>query len=98
MGSYYEAVAAGDYALSWSQLAPEFQSGKARSFDYYVRFWDDNDIEVLEVDLIEVAPEAATVDVAVRWNGSSNTVTDRFELRRGTNEQLLIARQQTIAG
>ena len=98
MRSYYEAVAAGDYALSWSQLAPEFQSGKARSFDYYVRFWDDNDIEVLEVVLIDVAPEGATVDVAVRWNGSSNTVTDRFELRRGTNEQLLIARQQTIAG
>ena len=43
MRSYYEAVAAGDYEQSWSQLSPEFQRGKARSFDYYAEFWDEND-------------------------------------------------------
>ena len=96
--SYYDAVAARDYDLSWSQLAPEFQSGKARSYDYYVEFWNRNDVEVVDVALIDVAPEWVTMDVELRWNGSSDTVTDRFELRRGTNGQLLIARQETIAG
>ena len=96
--SYYDAVAARDYELSWSQLAPEFQSGKARSFDYYVEFWNRNDVEVVDIATIDLTPEWATMDVELRWNGSSDTVTDRFELRRGTNGQLLIARQETIAG
>ena len=94
---YFDAVAAGDYACSWSQLTPEFQHGKARSYEYYVGFWDDNDIAVDDVELVDADPSKAIVDVVLRWNGSSDATTDRFELRRGPDGQLLIARQDTIA-
>jgi hypothetical protein len=94
---YFDAVDAGDYARSWSQLTPEFQHGKARSYEYYVGFWDDNDIAVDHVELVDADPSRAIVDVVLRWNGSSDATTDRFELRRGPDGQLLIARQDTIA-
>ena len=94
---YFDAVAAGDYTRSWSQLTPEFQHGKARSYEYYVGFWDDNDIAVDDVELVDADPSRAIVDVVLRWNGSSDATTDRFELRRGPDGQLLIARQDTIA-
>ena len=96
--AYYDAVSVGAYEQSWSQLTPEFQRGKARSYDYYVGFWDDNDIEVGDVVLVDVDPRRAIVDVELRWNGSSNTITDRFELRPGPNGELLIASQDNIAG
>ena len=95
---YYDAVAAGDYARSWSQLTPEFQSGKARSYDYYIGFWDDNDITVDHIELVDTGPSSAIVHVDLRWNGSSDATTNRFELRRGPDGQWLIARQDTIAG
>ena len=94
---YFAAVAAGDYTRSWSQLTAEFQHGKARSYEYYVGFWDDNDIAVDDVELVDADPSKVIVDVVLRWNGSSDTTTDRFELRRGPDGQLLIARQDTIA-
>jgi len=94
--SYYQAVAAGDYQASWPQLAPEFQSGTAVSFDYYVGFWEDNDVEVGVVTFIEAAPDRAIVDVDFRWNGSSTVVTERFTLRPGDGGELLIAAQDTL--
>ena len=94
---YFDAVAVGNYERSWSQLTPEFQRGKARSYEYYVQFWDDNDIDVGDVVMVGVDPGRAVVDVELRWNGTSNPVTDRFELRPGTDGQLLIARQETIS-
>jgi hypothetical protein len=94
---YFDAVDAGDYPRSWSQLTPEFQQGRARSYEYYVGFWDDNDITVDDVELVEADPSRAIVDVVLRWNGSSDAATDRFELRRGPEGRLLIARQETIA-
>ena len=51
--SYYDAVAGGNYELSWSQLAPEFQRGKARSYDYYVGFWNENDLDVGDIAMVE---------------------------------------------
>lgn len=95
--AYFDAVDAGDYSRSWSQLTPEFQHGKARSYEYYVGFWDDNDIAVDDVELVDADPSRAIVDVVLRWNGSIDATTDRFELRRGPDGQLLIARQDTIA-
>ena len=91
--NYYEAVETGDYDRSWSQLSPEFQRGKARSFDYYVEFWNENDIEIGDVVLIDADSERAFVDVELRWNGSTDAVTDRFELRRSRDGQLVIAGQ-----
>ena len=32
---------------------PEFQRGMAQSYDYYVGFWNDNDIEVGDVELVD---------------------------------------------
>ena len=97
MRAYYDAVAVGNYEQSWSQLTPEFQRGKARSYNYYVEFWDNNDIQVDNVVVVDVDPHRTIVDVELRWNGSSNTITDRFELRPGPNGRLLIASQDTIA-
>ena len=91
--NYFDAVETRDYALSWSQLSPEFQRGKARSFDYYVEFWNENDIEVGDVGLVDADSERAFVDVELRWNGSTDAVTDRFELRRSLEGRLLIAGQ-----
>ena len=93
---YYDAVAAGDYARSWAQLTPEFQHGKARSYEYYVEFWDDNDITVDAVELVDADPSRVIVDVELRWNGSSEAVVDRFELHRTPDGQLLIAGQDTV--
>ncbi len=93
---YYDAVAVGDYEQSWSRLTPEFQRGKARSYDYYVGFWDNNVVEINDVVVVDVDPQRAIVDVELQWNGSSNIITDRFELRPGPNGQLLIASQVTI--
>jgi serine/threonine protein kinase len=94
--SYYDAVAAGDYERTWAQLAPEFQTGTARSFDYYVGFWEENDIEVGDVELVEADAERAVVDAELRWNGSADAVVARFTLRPGADGTLLIADQETI--
>ena len=98
IGSYYDAVAAGDYDTSWSQLAPEFQRGKARSYDYYVDFWNDNDIEVGTVQLVDADGEQAIVNVELRWTGSSTAVIDQFTLRPDEDGQPLIAAQTTVDG
>jgi serine/threonine-protein kinase PknK len=96
--SYYDAVTDGDYDTSWSQLAPEFQQGKARSFDYYVDFWNDNDIDVGTVHLIDADPEHAIVNVELRWNGSSTSVIDQFTLHPDEDGRPLIAGQITLDG
>jgi hypothetical protein len=96
--SYYDAVAAEDYDTSWAQLAPEFQRGKARSYDYYVDFWNDNDIEVETVQLVEATGDQAVVNVELRWNGSSTTVIDQFRLRPDEDGRPLIAGQSTVDG
>ncbi len=96
--SYYDAVAAANYETSWSLLAPEFQRGKARSYEYYVGFWNDNDIEVGDVDLVDANQNRAIVNVELRWNGSTTSVTDQFTLRPGDNGELLIAGQDTVGG
>jgi eukaryotic-like serine/threonine-protein kinase len=94
--SYYDIVEAGDYETSWAKLAPEFQRDKARSYDYYVRFWNDNDIRVGKVHLVAADEENVIVNVELRWNGSSSAVTDQFTLRPGAGSGLLIARQTTV--
>lgn len=93
--SYYDAVKAGNYETSWSQLAPEFQRGKARSYEYYVGFWNDNDIEVGDIDLVAADQDRAVVNVELRWNGNTTAVTDQFTLRPDENGALLIASQNT---
>ena len=94
--SYYDAVSAGNYEISWSRLAPEFQSGKAQSYEYYVGFWDDNDIEVGDVELVDSDGDRAIVNVELRWNGNTTAVTDQFTLRPGENGELLIASQDSL--
>ncbi len=96
MRSYYDSVAARNYEVSWSQLAPEFQSGKALSYEYYVGFWNDNNIEVGDVDLVDANEDRAIVNVELRWNGSTTAGTDQFTLRPGEDGKLLIASQDTV--
>jgi tRNA A-37 threonylcarbamoyl transferase component Bud32 len=94
--SYYDDVAAGNYQASWASLSPEFQRGMARSYDYYVGFWNDNDIEVGEVQLLEADQDQAVVLVELRWNGNSTGETDQFTLRENEAGELLIASQRTL--
>jgi hypothetical protein len=98
IGSYFDAVSARDYETTWSQLAPEFQRGKARSYEYYVDFWNDNDIEVGTVHLVDVDGEEAIVNVELRWNSSPTVVLDQFTLRPDEDGRLLIAGQTTLDG
>jgi len=91
--AYYEAVADGNYELSWSELAPEFQSGRARSYDYYVEFWNDNDVQLDDVRVVSTTPDQVLLDADLRWNGGTSVVTSRFTLRRGQDGELLIARE-----
>ena len=95
--SYYDAVAAGDYDRTWAQLTPEFQTGTARSFDYYVGFWEENDLEVGDVELVRADAERAVVNAELRWNGSADAVISQFTLRPGADGTLLIAEQETIS-
>jgi hypothetical protein len=92
---YYDAVEAGDYERAWSELTPEFQRGKARSYDYFVGFWDENDIAVGDVVLVEATADRAIVDAELRWNGSGTPSTSRFELR-ASPDGLRIAAQETL--
>ncbi len=94
--SYYDTVAAGDYAAAWPQLAPEFQQGKAQSYEYYTGFWSDNDVEVGAVELVEANADRALVNVELRFNGSDTATTDQFTLRPGADGELLIAEQNTL--
>jgi tRNA A-37 threonylcarbamoyl transferase component Bud32 len=94
--SYYDEVASGDYQASWASLAPEFQRGMARSYDYYVGFWNDNDIEVGDVQLLEADQDGAVVLVELRWNGNSTGETDQFTLRQNETGDLLITSQKTL--
>ena len=94
--SYYDAVATGNYATSWSQLTPEFQRGMARSYEYYVDFWNGNDIEVGTVHLVDADGEHAVVNAELRWNGSATAVIDQFTLRAGEDGRPLIASQTTV--
>ena len=94
--AYFDAVTSGSYERSWSQLAPEFQRGKARSYDYYVGFWNDNVVEVGDVRLVDATAEGAVVNVDLRWNGNDTPVTDQFTLRVGDDGELVIAEQNTI--
>jgi serine/threonine-protein kinase PknK len=98
IGSYFDAVTARDYETTWSQLAPEFQRGKARSYEYYVDFWNDNDIEVGTVQLVDADDEQAIVNVELRWNSSPTVVLDQFTLRPDEDGRLLIAGQTTLDG
>ena len=92
---YYAEVAARDYDASWSQLAPEFQRGKAVSFDYYVGFWNENDVEVGEVAVVRAGERDATLHVDLRWNRSGPWLTDEFALRE-EDGGWLIAAQKTL--
>jgi hypothetical protein len=93
--AYFDAVAAGSYEQSWSQLAPEFQRGKARSYDYYVGFWNDNDVEVGDVRLVDATADMAVINVELRWNGNDTPVTEQFTLRVNEDGELIIAEQDT---
>ncbi|MET0323696.1 MAG: serine/threonine-protein kinase, partial [Ilumatobacteraceae bacterium] len=92
---YYEAVQAGDYQRSWSQLAPQFQRGRARSFEYYVDFWNGNDVDVGDVALVSVSADTALVDVELHWTQSGNASIQRLELRADGGGQLLIVGEET---
>lgn len=95
MRSYYDDVAAGNYETSWSRLAPEFQSGKAISYEYYVGFWNENDVEIGDVELVDADEDRVIVNVQFEWN-DSYTALDQFTLRPDDDGDLLIAAQTTI--
>ena len=94
--TYYDAVGARNYETSWAQLTPEFQRGMSRSYEYYVSFWNDNDVEVVDVELVRSDEEGATVNVELRWNDDAAAVIDQFTLRFSDNGQPLIASQRTL--
>ena len=94
--TYYDEVNAGEYTSSWARLTPEFQNGMARSFDYYVDFWDENDVEVRGVQLVSSNTIEARVHVDLRWNGRGRAITDEFLLRRSETGELLIASETTV--
>ena len=94
--SYYDAVGDGNYEVSWSQLAPEFQLGRARSYEYYVEFWNDNDVQVADVRFVSADATEVILDADLRWNGSTSVVTNRFTLRPGQDGELLIAREAAV--
>jgi hypothetical protein len=77
---YYAAVEAAAYDTSWAQLTDDFQSGKARSFEYYTSFWDENDVELKKVKTIESSDGAARVRADLRWNGRGPWTTEEFAL------------------
>ncbi|MET0145197.1 MAG: protein kinase [Ilumatobacteraceae bacterium] len=92
---YYEAVQAGDYERSWSELAPQFQQGRARSFEYYVEFWNDNDVDVGDVVMVSLDANTAIVDVELHWTQTGHASIQRLELRADAGGQLLIVGEAT---
>jgi tRNA A-37 threonylcarbamoyl transferase component Bud32 len=94
--SYYDLVRAHDYERSWTMLAPEFQRGRARSYEYYSDFWNRNDVDVAGVTLVDATTDRALVIVEQRWNGASTVIRDQLILRLGPDGQLLIARETIL--
>ena len=94
--SYFDAVAARDYEVSWSQLTPEFQQGTAVSYDYYSDFWDDNDVEIGDVELVDANAERALVNAAIFWNGNDSADVTQFTLVPGDDGEFLIADQTVV--
>ena len=68
----------------------------AQSYDYYVGFWDDNDIEVGDVELVDTDQDQAIVHVELRWNGSTTAGINQFTLRPDEAGAILIASQNTL--
>ncbi len=93
---YYTSVAARDYLTTWAQLAPEFQQGRAQSYDYYSSFWDSNDVEVGEIRYVAQDGDETLVDVELRWNGRGKFQTNRLALRRGDDASLRIVREVSV--
>ena len=96
--TYYDLVEAGQYEASWSRLAPEFQRGRARSYEYYVDFWNQNDAQVDGVQLVDSTPDRAVVIVELRLNGSQTLIRDQLTLRPGPDGQPLIAHEANLNG
>ena len=65
----------------------------ARSYDYYTEFWNDNDIAVGDVELVDADQDRVIVSVELRWNGNSTAETNQFTLRPDDNGDLLISSQ-----
>lgn len=94
MRTYYDEVEAGDYEDSWAKLAPDFRvNGNSITYDYYVDFWDGDDIRVRSAELLRADRDEAVIRVALSWNGSDGRDVYDFTLRRASNGDLLIARQ-----
>jgi hypothetical protein len=93
---YYAHVADGDYEVTWNQLAPEFIEGRELTFDEYVEFWEENDVEVSDADFVSSDEDRAIVRLDLRWNGRGPRQTDEFVLRRSDDGQLLIVRQTSV--
>jgi hypothetical protein len=53
----------------------------AQSSGYYVGFWNDNDIEVGDVERVDTDKDEAIVHVELRWNGSTTAEINQFTLR-----------------
>jgi hypothetical protein len=109
MADYYSRVNDGDYEVTWDLLAPEFKEQRNLEYDEYVDFWNDNDIEVTDVDFVSSDAQTAIVRVELRWNGRGPRQTDEFVLRRadadeaddddegdGDGQGLLIVRQASV--
>jgi len=92
---YYAAVEAGDYATSWALLTADFQSGMARSYDYYSSFWDANDVALRRVRLIDSSDTEARVRADLRWNDHGPWTTNEFLLVR-EGDRWLIDNQKTV--
>jgi len=89
LSDYYAAVDARDYETSWAQLTPEFQTGKARSFEYYTSFWDANDVELRRVVTVESSDDEARVRADLRWNERGPWITEEFGLVRQDGRWLI---------
>ncbi|MEO6126571.1 MAG: hypothetical protein ABIR32_22955 [Ilumatobacteraceae bacterium] len=82
--------------VSSPELAPEFQRNKAHSYDYSVRFFNQNDIAVADVDFVSSDQDEAVLDLDLLWNGSTRPVTERFTLRRSGDAGFVIVSQASV--
>ena len=74
---------------------PSSSAGRARSFEYYVDFWNDNDVDVGDVVMVSVDANMAIVDVELNWTQTGGASIQRLELRADAGGQLLIAGEET---
>ncbi len=95
---YYELLAAGEYAITWEALSPEFREARNLTYERYVAYWRSTSIELSNLSFRSgPGPDQGRVRFDARYTTGSRVIDERDEITvRRTPEGGLIITEQRI--